>query len=339
MRIYVKSFSTFRTIKKATANAWELVDDSLDYETSTVTVVGDAINRSDAGNWLIVDGQIFRISNVSPESAQTVLTLESPLDAFTRPIELEAQPGNQTIGGFVSGLLQALWASCDDPVYAIPYLIVSNSDTMPFVPPEVDNGNCFKLSAYCRLMRKTYRTTLRFTLAGDKLSCSIYTAPAVSRQISFEDVRSHLGAVSYSSAGLSKITAIQDIDTGEKNEAGEAIMLRERTTWYLAEDGSVSQLIPDRRASGEWGTVYLKSKDDVAAKVAETFAKNKANHKLEFWSFRDLPVQADCSFMVYGTLLQSYISYKRKSSDDNRIYYKVGELATTASEKLKGVLK
>ena len=92
MEVYVKSFSTFRTIKKATANAWELVDDSLDYETSTVTVVGDAIDRSDAGNWLILDGQIFRISNVSPESAQTVLTLESPLDAFTRPIELEAQP-------------------------------------------------------------------------------------------------------------------------------------------------------------------------------------------------------------------------------------------------------
>lgn len=339
MEVYVKSFATFRTIKKATANAWELVEDSLDYETSSVTVVGDAIDRSDAGNWLVADGQIFRIANVSPESEQTTLTLEPPLDAFDRPIELEVQPGNQTVGGFVASLLQALWASCDDPVYAIPYLEVSYSDATPFVPPEVDSGNCFKLSDYCRLMRKTYRTTLRFFLSDGKLGCSIYTAPAVSRQISFEDGHSHLGAVSYSYSGLSKITAIQDVDTGEKTEAGETILLRERTTWYLAEDGSVSQLIPGRRAPGEWGTVYLKSKDDVAAKVAETFAKNKANHKLEFWSVRDLPVQADCSFMVYGKLLRSYISYKRKNSADNRFYYKVGELATTASEKLKGVLK
>ena len=74
-------------------------------------------------------------------------------------------------------------------------------------------------------------------------------------------------------------------------------------------------------------------------KVIETFAENKANHKLEFWSVLDLAVQDDCTFFVYGELLHSYISYKRKSSNDKRFYYKSGELATTATEKLRGVKK
>ena len=83
----------------------------------------------------------------------------------------------------------------------------------------------------------------------------------------------------------------------------------------------------------------MKSSENVQAKVVEAFAKNKANHKLEFWSTLDLSVQTDCTFLVYGQLLRSYISYKRKSSTDRRFYYKSGELATTATEKLKGVMK
>jgi hypothetical protein len=78
---------------------------------------------------------------------------------------------------------------------------------------------------------------------------------------------------------------------------------------------------------------------NVEAKVIEAFAKKKANHKLEFRSTLDLAVQDDCTFLVYGELLQSYISYKRKSSSDDRFYYKSGELATTATEKLRGVMK
>ena len=42
---------------------------------------------------------------------------------------------------------------------------------------------------------------------------------------------------------------------------------------------------------------------------------------------------------AYGEILRSYISYIRKSSEDSRYYYKSGELATTATEKLRGVIK
>lgn len=339
MEVFVKSFATYRTIKQASMISSVLVLDALEHESSTVVVAGAAIDRSDAGNWLIADGQVFRIADVKPGADRTTLTLEEPLQAFQRPLELDVQPNDQTIGGFIAGQMRKHWAACDDPVYALPYLSVSESDTTAFVPPDLDNSGCYSLSDYARLMRKAYRVTLSFADAGSSLACTVQAVSPSSRQVSFEDGRSQLQSVAYSYSGLAKVTALQDIDTGEKDAAGNAVYLRERSTWYLSEDGEISQLIPARRAPGEWGSVYVKGNEDVRAKVVEAFAKNKANHKLEFWSSLDLSVQTDCTFLVYGKLLKSYVSYKRKSSADNRFFYKSGELATTATEKLKGVIK
>ena len=339
MIVYIKRFSDYRTAKKAVATSWSLVLDSLDAEGSTVTVAGTEVDRSDTGNWLIADGQIFRISGVKPETEQTVLTLEHPLEAFKRPLEFSEQPNNQTVGGFISQQLDRHWRAEDDPVYAVPYLITSNSDTMPFVAPELDSGGCFSLPEYCRLMRKAYQVEVIFSDNGRNLSCQIVTQPAAFRQIAFDDGHSTLQSVAYAFSGYAKITALHDVNTGEKDENGNAVLLRERTNWYLSETGEISQLIPEERAPGDWGTLHVPANADVRTKVIEAFAKNKANHKLEFWSTRELPVQTVCNFLVNGQLLRSYISYKRKSSADNRFYYKSGELATTASEKLKGVLK
>ena len=339
MEVFVKSFAAYRTVKKASATAYTLVLDALDAESSTVTVAGTEISAADVGSWMICCGQVCRISGVKPKDGQTTVTLESPLKAFQRPLELDVQPNDQTVGGFIKAQLQTHWVACDDPDYAVPYLSVSNSDTTPYVPPEVDSGGIYKLPDYAQLMRKTYRTTVRFADGGDHLICTVLTEPVASKQISFEDGHSQLVSVTYSSSGLAKVTALHDIDTGEKDDDGKAVLIRERSNWYLSEDGEISQLIPARRAVGDWGQVHVASGDDVAAKVAETFAKNNRSHKLEFWSDVDLPVQTNCTFLVYGQLLRSHISYKRKSSTDNRFYYKSGELATTATEKLKGALK
>lgn len=339
MEAFIKSFATYRTIKKATVITSALTLDSLEADTTTVTVVGTDIGRSNTGDWLIIDGTVYRISNVKPQADRTLLTLVFPLDAFGRPLELEEQSQGRTVGGFVRDIMQEHWIECQDPAYAMPYLVVSNLDTTPYVAPEVDNSGCFALPDYCRLMRKAYRITVKFVDTGSTLLCVISKAPTASRKISFEDGRSQLQSVDYSSSGTAKLTVLCDVDTGKKDENGEAILERQRSTWYLSEDGEASQTIPARRANGEWKTISVKNPEEIEKKVIETFAKNKANHKLEFWSTRDLSVHDDCTFMVYGELLQSYISYKRKSSEDKRFYYKSGELATTATEKLRGVAK
>lgn len=339
MDAFVKSFATYRTIKKAPVISSALTLDSLDHETSTVTVVGTEIGRSNTGDWLVIDGNIYQISVVKPQTDRTMLTLVPPEDAFSRSLELAQQAAAGTAGDFIAEAIRRNWIICDDPTYAMPYLVVSNSDTTGYVPPELDNSGCFNLVEYCRLMRKGYRVTVRFKDTGSHLVCSISRSPVAARQVSFEDGRSQLQSVDYSSSGIAKLTVLQDISSGEKDANGNDIITRERTTWYLSEDGNVSQLIPARRASGKWETLHVSGDISVEAKVIEAFAKNKANHKLEFWSTLDLSVQDDCTFLVYGELLQSYISYKRKSSSDDRYYYKSGELATTATEKLRGVMK
>lgn len=332
MEAFVKSFATYRTIKKASVISSALTLDALEKETSTVTVVGTAIGRGDTGNWLIIDGCVFHISNVKPQKDRTILTLTSPLDAFSRLLELSIQRAASTVGKFVSQVLTDNWVACSDAVYAMPYLSVSNSDTAAYVEPELDNSGCFDLPEYARLMRKTYRTTMRFTDAGSNLLCTITTAPVTAHQVSFEDGRSQLQSVDYSTAGTAKLTVLCDTSSGDT-------VTRSRSTWYLSENGEISETVPARRASGKWSTITVNKAADIEKKVAETFAKNKANHKLEFWSSLELAVLDDCTFMVYGELLMSYISYKRKSSTDQRYYYKSGELATTATEKLRGVTK
>lgn len=340
MDAFVKRFSTYRTIKKAPVISSALTLDSLEADTTTVTVVGTGINRSDTGNWLIIDGRCFLLTAVKPQTDRTMLTLMSPLDAFTRPLEYQAETNYSTVGSFIEAMLKKNWIETDDPVYALTYMLVSNLDTSAFAAPELDNNGLFDLSEYCRLMRKSYRVDVQFTDAGDTLECSITKSPTVARQISFEDGHSQLQSVDYSSSGTAKLTIIYDRDTGEKDENNDAIVVRERSTWYLSDTGEVSQTVPARRASGDWDTIAVKGKDvDIQAKAIETFAKNKSNHKLEFWSDLELNVQDDCTFMVYGEELKSYISYKRKSSTDKRMYYKSGELATTATEKLRGAGK
>lgn len=339
MEAFVKSFATYRTIKKATVITSALTLDSLEADTTTVTVAGTGIGRGNTGDWLLIDGCVYRISNVKPQGDRTLLTLAFPQDTFTRPLELAQLPREDYVGTFLQEVLQTNWVECEDPVYSMPYLTVSNLDTTPFSEPELDGSGCFTLADYCRLMRKTHRITVRFADIGSALSCVISKAPSASRKVDFTDGRSQLQSVDYSSSGTAKLTVLCDVDTGEKDANGEPILDRQRYIWYLSEDGTASQTIPARRASGEWKTITVKKLEEMEKKVKETFAKNKANHKLEFWSTRDLTVQDDCTFMVYGELLQSYISYKRKSSEDKRFYYKSGELATTATEKLRGVAK
>lgn len=339
MWAFVKSFVTYRTIKMAAVITSALTLDSLSAENSTVTVVGTSIGQSDVGNWLVIDGGVYAISVVKPQSDRTLLTLTSPLDAFSRTLEFFEQSANQTVGNFIAQQLTEHWISCADPAYALPYLRVSNLDTTPLSPPELDKDGCYTLSEYARLMRRSYRTTMRFFDEGDTMACKISTPPPETHNVSFEDGRSQLQNLDYSSSGTAKLTVLCDVDTGEKNDDGEPILLRQRSTWYLAEDGSASQSIPARRAAGTWSTISVSKPEDVEAKVIETFAKNKSNHKLEFWSTLVLNVQDNCTFYAYGEILRSYISYKRKSSEDSRYYYKSGELATTATEKLRGVIK
>lgn len=324
MECFVKSFSSWASVKQATVLSSDVCLDSLEKNTSTVTVAGTSINQSHVSDWLILDLNVYSISLAKPKDGATTLTLLSPLDAFSRKLLFAEQPSGQTIGGFIADTLRDNWVNASDPVYAVPYMSVSNSDTTPFVPPDVDSSGLFSLAEYCRTVRRTYGVDVVFAANGNTLSCQIGAHPREMRQVSFDDGRSQLKNADFAAVGVAKITTIQG---GLSQD------------WYLAEDGSVSTEPPPRRAKGSWSTISVPNNADVAAKVLETFAKNRSSLKIEFWSELDIPVLAQCRFDINGQIVTSYISAKRHRSTDTRTFYSAGELATTASEKLKGAIQ
>lgn len=328
MEVFVKAFSNYRTVKQATMLQSNLVLDSLTAETSNIVVRGTGIDRSNNGDWLLVDGMVYQIAAVNPDADRTTLSLQFPLSAFSRPVEAPAGVFD-TNGAFIQAAMDQHWIQGDDPVYAMPYLEVFNSDTAAYAAPALDANGCFDLAAHCRLMRQSYRTTVSFRNAGDSLQCIIGTAAVANRQISFSDGRSQLQRVDYAADGVAKLTVYQDDGVGGKI----------RTEWYLSETGDVSREVPARRAPGRWETLSIGAEEEPMARVIETFAASRADHKVEFFSTIDLSVHDRCTLNIYGIQLQSEISYKRKSSTDRRFYYKSGQLRTTATEKLKGVLK
>lgn len=339
MEAYIKNFSDFRTAQKVAVLSSSIVADSLDAETSSIIVSGTNVTHKNAGDWLILNNSAYQIKAVTPQTDRTSLTLSAPIEAFARSLELSEQAADPHIGGFIFQAMQKNWTECADLAYALPYLVVSYSDTTPYVAPEVDGNGCFNLADYCRLMRKSYHVKAIFSVSKDALICSIERVEPAKKQISFDDGHSKLQKVAYAAAGVAKLTVLCDLDTGEKDSDGNKITIRTRSDWYLSATGEVSQSVPAQRAFGAWKTIKVRETDDVKSKVIETFAKNKSDHKLEFWSTRELAVLDSCTFCIHGEILTSYISSKRKISNDARFYYKAGELATTATEKLKGVTK
>lgn len=56
MDAFVKSYATYRTIKKASVITSSLTLDSLDAVSSSVTIVGTEIGPANIRDWIIIDG-------------------------------------------------------------------------------------------------------------------------------------------------------------------------------------------------------------------------------------------------------------------------------------------
>ena len=335
MKCFLKNFEAFKTMRQLDVIASSLCIESADAQGSTVTVVGDDIPRSYNGAWLIIDGLLFLIEKLTPQEGRTLISLLSPIDAFKRPLVYSS--GSSSIGQFITDVLTDNWIEQPDGVYALPYLKIENVDGSAFVQPTVDEDGLFILTDYIREVRRLYNVKLNFNVVGDSIQLRIEKVDRPSRKVLFDDGHSQLETAAYSKSGLAKLTVVQPVFTGETDEAGDKVYINTYTDWYLADDGSVSTTIPARRATGEWDVLTIRDKDDPQTKVLQTFAKNSASHKIEFWSDRQLNVFDNCTFYVHGEILNSYISYVGKRSTDKRYFYRSGELATTATEKLKGV--
>jgi hypothetical protein len=315
---------TFSTESQAHCYGWELVADSLDLQKSSVTVDANSVTARDVGKWAVADGTLFVVDQLRPKSYTTTVFLKPAVDFFSRPIPFAAPPDGATVGSFLAEALRANWTNCPDPEYATPYLAVSDFDTTPFTPPAVDAGGFWRIPEYVRSVRSSLGVDLTFTIFSGGLRAIIARSDPSSRVILLNDGNHQLQSADLATSAVAKITAVQ---------GGIA------TDWYLSSDGVVSQAEPFQRASGAWNVISVTESADVAAKVAEAFAKAlPGGNKIEFYTDRDYKVLDRCSIRIGSDVIQSVISMKRKSRGDSRWFYRVGSLATTATEKLKGVI-
>lgn len=325
MKLYFKSRATFRTIAAADVLSASICVDSSDGQASTATVVGEYA-RSYTDQWAVYDGQLFLVSKTTPQDGRTLFTLTEPIEAMSRPLLYTPPAQNISSGQFVAEQIEAEFIEQTDAVYALPYLSVSNLGTGSFIPPTVDDNGLFKLPEYIRTLRQLTGLQLRWTINIDTLTLTISKEIPTPRQIVFNDGHAQLSAAAYSRSGIAKLTVLHEQEDGSVQSLD----------YFLSKDGNVSSSIPAQRADGQWDVISVAAKQDPLLKAQETFAKNKASHKVEFFSDRDYSVFDPCQIALYGEVLTSFISYKGKTSTDNRWLYKSGELATTATEILKG---
>ena len=349
MDLFLKRFTDFATIGRRSVLASSLCLDSAETANSTVTVVGSDVPRSAAGAWAVVDGLLYTVAQVTPQDGRTLLTLQDPIEVFSRLIPYEAPASGVSSGQFVTDMIVAHWILQTDAVYAIPYLTVSNLDHGEFIEPAVDENGLFSLSAYLRLLRRMVGICARSSFAGDRMTLTLQHVPPSPRNVVFDDGHSQLSSVAYSDSGLAKITTRQPLPVIEgydendkpvyaKDDDGATVYVVESIDWYLTEAGAVVTTPPAHRVPGAWITLPVSTRDSAEVKAAQRFAKAASSYKIEFWSDRELELFDPCRFRIYGETLDSYISAKIRLSTDSRWFYRSGELATTATEKLRGVI-
>jgi len=318
MIAFVKSRKNFKTVAAAEAVSWEVPLASIEDDVGTITLCGTSVSRGNEGDFLIMDGHIWLIDQVSPEEQQTVVSVVDVRMAFDRLLPY-VEP-DTSIGSWLAEQLETHYKFVSDDAYAMPYILVSNTDVTEFLGPTVTDG-LYSLKTYMRKVNRLRDIQVQFSVSGDFLLVSIFRRDRPSHNIVFDDGQSQLVSRSYSRSSVAKVTAYQ---------FGVGV------DYYLTEDGDISTDIPVRRVDGQWQVVALEEEADMTERVSDIFSQNSNSHKIEWRSTRQFDLYDHTRIRLDGGLMTSYISYIGISSADNRFHYKSGELATTLTERLKG---
>lgn len=336
MQAFIKTAAAFRTAYVRDVLDYELTLDSLESLPSSVTLLGGDIPRTMGGSWLYVADSLFLIGAVSPGDGMTELQLQSPLDAFSRPRAYVPPAAGSTLGAFVARELADGWRDQPDAVYALPYLQISASDSLPFVPPETDEQGFYTLSTWLRTLRRDYGLELRFTPNGDKLGVLIRPAATRSHTFLCGDGHTELASNVYSRTAVAKVTTVQPVDSGQVDAQGETIFETETTDWYLALDGSVSSQEPAGRAYGSWTVLPVSAKKDAEEAARAAFSKNSETHKVEFWTdFRPGLLDPFRLRLPSGAVFAGEIQAIRKLRGDRRWLCQSGTWPVSLTDKVR----
>jgi hypothetical protein len=297
MKGYIKDPQTFTTVKALDIVSWELPIAATTDEAGTATAYGSQSGFE--GYFFLMDGNIYLIQSVAPESNLTTFSLNSIIDFFDRPVTLS---GN-TYGGILANILTNDYKMQSDPLYRYSYITVTNTDSTACT---VSGTHSFK-----ELVR-AFANVVEVTIDGNgfELNFTIQTANRPSHTVTF-DGSEQLLSQTFSRETVSKVTIGS-------------------TSYYLTKGGSITTTRPadNQRVVGEWIVTDSGTAEEV-------FAKNTASHKIEWMSFDKWGLNDTVRFRINESVYESQITYIGSSSSDTRYKYRSGELATTLTEKIR----
>lgn len=336
MKCFIKSKDTFRTIAQRDADGFDLVLDSAQVEQSSVTILGEDSPSFLNGNWMLLDGELYRIDTVSPSNGKTQVKL-APVDTFfSRPL-LYVESNAATIGAYIAGIITSEWIDQTDAVYAAPYIAVASTDTTPFEKPETDDNGIYNLADYIRYVRAAHNVVMRCAYSGDTLALTISKQPVAVHPLVLNDGHTQLINSDFSSTALAKLTVFIATDTGQKDEDDNPIITVTTAYYYLDTEGNVTDTEPVNRAAGDWGAITISDEDDPQEKAAEAFAANEESRKIELYSDVQMMVGDKAKIRINGEVIESTVTGIYRKNTETRTRYKLGDMKTTLTEKVSAL--
>lgn len=320
MTIYIKDRKSFATVAMARCADWTIVDDSDGAEYSRFVLPPGALGFGDVGQWLVADGTVLCVDTVTPTETQVTVRARSAWTEFDlNSAYSESASHPATAEAFIASTLAADYVEQNDEAYRMGYLAVTYDPGTSFAAPEITSAGAFALADYI----EQTGVAVRFAVSGQALNVHIAPRARTPRQLVFGDGHSIVTSQAFSADAVAKVTTDQD---------------GTRRHYYLAADGSVSTSVPAERAEGSWTLISVATADDPLEKAKAEFAKNKSAHKIEFRSDLDLAVGDVVTARLDGKVFTGAVSRRGRSAASGSMKeYAIGDLAVTASDKLRRI--
>lgn len=345
MLCYIKDIKTFQTISKFDSTDYSLAEG----ESGQVTIYQKnavELTTKYVGMWLIINKELFYISGATPNDDSIGLEIQSPIYAFTRQVEYN---GALTYGELIKSILDNDFGiNCSDSEYALTYMRVTNTDATDCTIETDDYGYIIPSDIFDDALYSG--VAIDFTFTNDNLLVNVYTANYETGVVIFNDGSTTLESESYDENYIAKVTVIHDLpdpepepslESGSEIDSDDPLVeeaededLFEVIDFYLSSDNHISTTPPLNRAKGKW-KYYTASQDESPLSVAiGAFSHNNDNHKIEFRSSSRFALYQPIKMRLRGEVFNTIVTARILSSEDNRYYYKCGNLATTLTEKI-----
>lgn len=345
---YLKDADTFLTLKHIAADKYTKLPIA-SAEVNTGDVLLTELLEGDYENAWLLDSaaHLYLIIESSPNDQQTKFKVTDPAEAFDREI-IYTGTEPTTYGAFIAQILTEHYINCPDTAYAMPFVTVSNTDTTPFLMPELNEGR-YKLNEIIRLARLA-GVKVDFSVIGaysETMKITISPPDGTVQNIFFSDGKHQINNETYTRDVTAKVTV--SIKTETQSGDDDPVVSYEYMDFYLDTAGNISSTVPASRAAGRWLYTDIghedgtgKDAENALLAAEEVFQENINSHNISFYSRNNYALGTAVNMRIYNRVYKTTITRVSISSTDERKLYQCGDLPvklTEAVERIKKAVK